>query len=289
MDETLQKKMASALRFRAYRHFYRPDGIAPVLEPGIQLGGWERLLFVLSGTKYEKMSLHGKVVTVPLEAGDAYLIGKSVWEYADMANPHELLCIVPRASYLRISYYAVTSKTRRTDPWPQAVFHHTNVPPSDALLCVLQALQTAPDAAIDDLLRAALRVAEDECTHSAASLSKALVTYERIQQYVEANFTTEITRESVAGIFGLNPSYLSQLFRGISGGTFSDYLSSCRIRYAKQILAGTEFPIKQIALLCGYSAEVYFIRRFREIVGLSPGRYRERQRSNSGNKPAPTD
>ena len=29
-----------------------------------------------------------------------------------------------------------------------------------------------------------------------------------------------------------------------------------------------------VALHCGFSSEVYFIRRFRELYGRSPGRYR---------------
>ena len=33
-------------------------------------------------------------------------------------------------------------------------------------------------------------------------------------------------------------------------------------------------PVKAVAEQCGFSGEVYFIRRFRELHGRPPGRYR---------------
>jgi YesN/AraC family two-component response regulator len=100
------------------------------------------------------------------------------------------------------------------------------------------------------------------------------MTYEHILNFIDLNFVSDLTRDSVATTFGLSPAYISQLFHNIAGMTFSDYLCSCRINYAKQLLLNTRHPIKQIAVLCGYKDEVYFVRRFREIVGIPPGAYR---------------
>ena len=33
-------------------------------------------------------------------------------------------------------------------------------------------------------------------------------------------------------------------------------------------------PVKEVAVASGFSGEVHFIRRFREVTGYTPGRYR---------------
>lgn len=274
MKSVIQTKLRQCLKIRRYTHFYRPDGIAPPTEPRLMNGGYDRLLFVLSGKKSEQMSLAGRLQTITLTAGDVYLIGRNVWEYANMTTPHELLCIVPRGAYFRVSYYNIKKKVQRSAPWPKAVFHHTNTPPDNAILHVLQAMKTADTCAINDLVHAAVSLAMIECEKSALPLKKSYATFEQIQNYIDIHFTQDLTRDSIANTFGLNPAYISQLFKQITGNTFSNYLCTCRMSYAQKLLLSTQSPIKQIAVLCGYSEEVYFVRRFREVVGISPGRYR---------------
>ena len=53
----------------------------------------------------------------------------------------------------------------------------------------------------------------------------------------------------------------------------------CRIACAKDLLASTELPVSEVALRAGYSDVNNFIRTFRKESGLSPLRYRERQRT----------
>ncbi|MFA6294564.1 MAG: helix-turn-helix transcriptional regulator, partial [Victivallales bacterium] len=85
----------------------------------------------------------------------------------------------------------------------------------------------------------------------------------------------DIDRSSVAGRFNLNPSYLSQLFTRMSGRSFHAYLTERRMEHAKHLLENSDLSVKQISAQCGFRSYVHFVRRFRELVKLSPGRYRE--------------
>lgn len=255
--------------------FYLPDGLAV---SGITrtLQPYDRLLMILAGEKHEPMSLNGKQETVILHPGDAYLIRKYIWEYVSFSHAHHLLCIVPRGKYLRLSCYHIQANTPHK-PWPRAIEYHTPHPPGTALNSTIAALAdpaAANGAHVGHLIKAVLSLAMDECLRSAEPAGKSLTTFARVREHVERNFNYELSREDIAGHFNLNPSYLSQLFRKMSGRTLQDYILECRINMAKTLLRNTNLTMKEIAVRCGFSGEVYFVRRFREIVGIPPGRFR---------------
>ena len=263
-----------------FRKFYVPDGSAmPELPVGNQPNA--RLLFVFEGKKPELMSLNGRIETVQLETGDVYLLGKNIWEYGNMNCTHKLFCIVARAGYLRISSYDTQNGCDVRDVFKNNLFHHTGTPPPESLLSIFSALEhcDAPDA-VPDLLRAALKITLFECRKPCRPLSKALMTFESVRNYLDRHYSSPVTRESVAEAFGMNPSYLSQLFSRFERKRFQDYLGEQRISHAKFLLAGTKLTIKEIAELCGFGNDVYFIRRFRELCGISPGRYRLIRKNN---------
>ena len=59
-----------------------------------------------------------------------------------------------------------------------------------------------------------------------------------------------------------------------TGKTYSDYLIELRINRAKLLLEKTDMPIEQIAMLVGYNNKGFFYRKFVELVGLNPAKYR---------------
>lgn len=275
MRQKIVALLEEALQTLRLRHFYCPDGIASITPPdGMQ--PYDRLLLVLSGRKNEPMSLGGRLRKVELGPGDAYLMSKNIWEYRSMTTPHRFLCIVPRGSYLRVSCYDVKADNPRS-LWPPPVFHHTGQPYAAALDHVLTALKSADPDAASDLIRAALKLALAECRREDVPYRKALATFEKLKNHLDFNFAELITRENTAAAFKLSPSYVSGLFRAVAGQSFQDYLAECRIARAKLLLANTDLPVKAVAEACGFHGEVYFVRRFREIVGLPPGKYRAKE------------
>lgn len=92
--------------------------------------------------------------------------------------------------------------------------------------------------------------------------------------YVARHFSEDITLSSVAEELHVNTSYLSMLFKQVTGATFKEHLNRVRVGEAERLLANTDYPIIEIAIACGYSDQSYFTKVFKKYTGLTPRQYR---------------
>ena len=92
--------------------------------------------------------------------------------------------------------------------------------------------------------------------------------------YVARHFSEEITLTSVAGELHVNTSYLSMLFRQVTGMTFKEHLNRVRVEEAERLLTNTDYAIIEIAIACGYRDQSYFTKVFKKYTGLTPRQYR---------------
>lgn len=95
------------------------------------------------------------------------------------------------------------------------------------------------------------------------------------KKYIQENFDSPITLEEVAEAISLSPAYLSTLFKKEIGIKFSDYLISCRMEKAKQLLKESGESMQIIAEQVGYSDAKYFSKTFFKTIGLKPSEYRK--------------
>lgn len=72
----------------------------------------------------------------------------------------------------------------------------------------------------------------------------------------------------------LNYTYCSELFRAITGATFTKYLSSHRMERARTLIITTPMSISEIARQTGYSNYNHFSATFKTYFGQTPGAYR---------------
>lgn len=84
--------------------------------------------------------------------------------------------------------------------------------------------------------------------------------------------------ERIAAEVGVSGSRVHALFRHAFGLSPQAWLSSCRLRWARGQLAGTDLAIAQIAQHAGYSEQSALTRALRRDWGMSPAQYRRRQR-----------
>ncbi len=96
-----------------------------------------------------------------------------------------------------------------------------------------------------------------------------------MQDYINANYSYNITPQSIADKFFVNHSYASRCFSQKHGITLTEYIHKIRIDRAKTLLRSTNTPISNIALNVGYIEANYFSRIFKKQVGLSPQAYRK--------------
>lgn len=102
---------------------------------------------------------------------------------------------------------------------------------------------------------------------------KELIT--EIKDYIRNNYSENLSAAEIAGVFFLNTSYLSTLFREKTGMTMKTYIEAVRMEKAKQMMPNKELSITEIAAYTGYSDPNYFSKVFRKYTGMSPRGYRD--------------
>ena len=100
-------------------------------------------------------------------------------------------------------------------------------------------------------------------------------TFRKVLDYINHNFTCPLSFQEISEQYGLNPSYLSQLFKKELGVTFTDYLTNLRIQYAKELLETTSIRISEIPERIGYRYDYNLAKLFKKETGYSPREYRE--------------
>ncbi len=98
--------------------------------------------------------------------------------------------------------------------------------------------------------------------------------YNQILQFLN-EYHTNISIPDLAKHFGRSTSFISHLFKGRSGMSFSAYCNELKLSDAEKLLRTTDIPITQIALDAGFCDTSYFISLFRKRFGETPLRYRK--------------
>lgn len=101
-------------------------------------------------------------------------------------------------------------------------------------------------------------------------------------EYVQKHFRdNSISLNTLAEEFGLSYTYASKIFKDETGESFSSYITKLRIAYVKQQLEISDEAIKDIVLHSGYVDVANFMRKFKQIEGMTPGQYRQLKRQKS--------
>lgn len=115
------------------------------------------------------------------------------------------------------------------------------------------------------LMRANTGMAEAENDHEAL---------QRSVRYMQEHYNEVITVDQLAEIAGIHRARYTQLFKEMTGQIPMEYLNGLRIERAQQQLLLTKDRLHDVALAVGYNNEYYFNRRFKGMVGVTPGQYR---------------
>lgn len=93
-------------------------------------------------------------------------------------------------------------------------------------------------------------------------------------QYMMMAYADEIRIPMLAAMEHLSTPRYNARFKALMGMSPSKYLLQLRIGAACDLLRNTDFPIKEIADMCGYRDPYFFSRAFKEQTGHSPRAYR---------------
>ena len=99
-----------------------------------------------------------------------------------------------------------------------------------------------------------------------------------IIQYIMEHYSEVYGLEDLAGIFYMDKSYLSRIFKEVTNFTVNEFINCQRIGHARDMLLDESLSMEEISQRLGYERLSYFDRVFKKYVGMSPLQYRKSKR-----------
>lgn len=97
----------------------------------------------------------------------------------------------------------------------------------------------------------------------------------KVLPFMRERLTEEIDLGRLADVAIMSPYHFVRTFHEQTGVSPGKFLGALRVEAAKRLLIETDDPILDICYRVGYSSLGSFSTRFTEMVGLSPGRFRQ--------------
>ena len=94
-----------------------------------------------------------------------------------------------------------------------------------------------------------------------------------VKKYINIHVSERLSLNEVAAVFGISPSYLSQLFGKYNDLGFSEYINTCKINEAKRLLDEDSLKVYEVADRLGFESSFYFSKVFKKLEGISPSDY----------------
>ena len=95
----------------------------------------------------------------------------------------------------------------------------------------------------------------------------------KILYYIEENYRT-VTLDEVCRRFSYSRGHLQRSLKKNTGWTFTEFVTSIRIRRSCELLKNPAIPIREIMEAVGFRDDSTFYRSFKRIMGRSASEYR---------------
>ena len=112
--------------------------------------------------------------------------------------------------------------------------------------------------------------------NSTTNLPPARMLVDRAMRIIENHGPTGIRVTDIARQLGVSVSLLKLRFQQTRNCSLRDTLITTRLDEVTRLLKTSDYPVSQIAKMCGFSSSVVLNHLFKRKFGTSPGRWRRR-------------
>ena len=98
---------------------------------------------------------------------------------------------------------------------------------------------------------------------------------EQVVNYINQHISEPFSIKKLSAAVGYSGSEIYNSFHKYHHCTVGEYVTGCRIEYSTGLLHETDLSIEEISEKCGFSGASYFSKKFKEVMGVSPIKYRK--------------
>jgi AraC-like DNA-binding protein len=141
-------------------------------------------------------------------------------------------------------------------------------------------LDSAPRLHLESVLQAALAqliVHYAGRRRAARKVGRERPGVRRARDYLDAHFATDVPLRALAAAANLSPFHLARAFAREVGHPPHVYLDMIRVQHARALLAGGS-SIAEAATAVGYADQSHLTRRFKRLLGITPGQFARERR-----------
>ena len=143
------------------------------------------------------------------------------------------------------------------------------------LFIICESNDYTKDMNIYNKLVSLLNIIMSETIYPDKNKRKRKYNIEEIKEYIDNNYTNDISLDSLSNLFYINKYYLLRSFKNLYGTTINNYILEKRITKSKELLRFSNKKIEDIASICGIKDANYYSRLFRKIEGITPKQYKQ--------------
>jgi len=181
--------------------------------------------------------------------------------------------LLVHASYesLQVHYAELVPHLPRHDP----LLHHMALVlqaavEAEGMAGCLYAEALANALAVHLLSRYAIGRHLDQPFHSGLTPCKL----HRTIAYILAHLEHKLSLAELAAVAQISPAHFARLFKCATGQTPHQYVITCRMERAKQLLTETTLPLHEVGARVGYADQSHFTALFRQYVATTPKAHR---------------
>jgi len=100
-----------------------------------------------------------------------------------------------------------------------------------------------------------------------------------VVDYIEVNIDQDLRLTALASVAAMSVYHFARSFEETVGLPPHKYVLVRRVARARVMLRNSEISLAHVALACGFSSQTHLTTAFRQMLGVTPGRYRQGQSS----------